>query len=50
MAKKRVKIHHFFIFSGENDVLGIILQCSTPREAALQLGSLVAALVESPQP
>jgi len=49
MAKKRVKIHHFFIFFGENDVLEIILRCSPPRETALQLGSVTAALVESAQ-
>jgi len=53
MAKTRVKIDHFFyflaqFFSGENDVLGIILQCSPQREARLRLGSIAAALVDSP--
>jgi len=40
MAKKRVKIGHILItFFGENDVFGIILRCSPPREATLRLAN-----------
>jgi len=52
MAKKMVKIDHFWIFLFNffwwNDVLGIILRCS-PDRIQLRLGSVAAVLVDSPQ-